>query len=64
MIYYKMFDLPSFKGEELKKASNVIKQAFPNGPKVHTVFPGGPYTFNDIASNIRPQLTKLNKSLK
>jgi hypothetical protein len=45
--------------DQLKLISNSIKNEFPNGPKVKTVYPDKTYGFNEIAQNIRTQLISI-----
>lgn len=64
MKYYRLFDALPFTGKELRNASKILKQTFPDGPKIYnTVKPDKKYSFNEIASNIRPSLIELSKSL-
>jgi hypothetical protein len=55
--------MSNYTAEELKQASNTIKEAFPNGPEVRTIKPNKLYSYNEIASNIRTSLKEINKSL-
>lgn len=54
-----------FTSKELKIASDIFKQAYPNGPQIKSTHLEKAYSFNEIASNIRPQLNnKLNHLTK
>lgn len=63
MKYINEYLLKPFTGKELKKASELMKKEFPNGPSVKTYQPDKEYTFNEIASNIRPTLFEISRSL-
>jgi hypothetical protein len=65
MTYYSTPAIsPYLTGKDLKRASNIIKSEFPNGPAIReTVKPDKDYTFNEIASNIPVQLLEISKSL-
>jgi hypothetical protein len=63
MKYYETNIMPNCTSEELKQASNTIKEAFPNGPAVRTVKPNKVYSYNEIAANIRISLGEISKSL-
>ena len=65
MTYYSTPAIsPYLTGKVLKRASNIIKSEFPNGPTVReTVKPDKDYTFNEIANNIPVQLLEISKSL-
>ena len=64
MRYYNSFDMPSFTGKQLRTASEILRRTYPNGPYVQsTSRPDKDYSFNDIASNIRPTLLEISKSL-
>jgi hypothetical protein len=63
MKYYETNVMPNCTTEELKQASNTIKEAFPNGPAVRTIRPNKVYSYNEIAANIRVTLNSLSKSL-
>ena len=63
MRYYNAFDMPSFTGKELRKASIILRNEIPV-PKIRsTQKPDKDYSFNEIASNIRPALLEISKSL-
>lgn len=49
--------------EELDSLKKIIREEFPNGPAVKTVYPDKEYSFNEIAVNIREQHLALSKSL-
>jgi hypothetical protein len=49
--------------EELASLKKIIKEEFPNGPAVRTVYPDKAYSFNEIATNIHEQHLALSKSL-
>ena len=63
MKYYETNTMPNCTSEELKQASNTIKEAFPNGPAVRTIKPNKVYSYNEIAANIRISLGEISKSL-
>ena len=63
MKYYETNVMPNCTTEELKQASKIIKEAFPNGPTVRTVKSNKVYSYNEIAANIRVTLNSLSKSL-
>ena len=63
MKYINEYLTKPFTGKELKKASELMKKEFPNGPCVETQQPDKKYTFNEIANNIRPTLFEISKSL-
>jgi hypothetical protein len=65
MTYYSTPAIsPYLNGKELKRASNILKAEFPNGPAVReTVKPDKDYSFNEIAANIPVQLLEISKSL-
>ena len=63
MKYYETNVMPNCTEEQLKQASNTIKEAFPNGPAVRTVKPNKAYSYNEIAANIRVSLGEISKSL-
>jgi hypothetical protein len=64
MRYYNSFDMPSFTGKDLNRASKILRNEIPGGPRTQsTSKPDKDYSFNDIASNIRPTLLEISKSL-
>jgi hypothetical protein len=64
MIYFDIFNTATFTGSELKEASNILKKAFPNGPRVqHTEKVPGEFSFNEIANHIRNSYQEVSKSL-
>lgn len=64
MIYFDIFNTTKFTGTELKTASNILKKAYPDGPRVqHTEKVPGEFSFNDIANHIRNSYQEVSKSL-
>lgn len=64
MRYFNSFDMPSFTGKDLTRASKILRNEIPDGPRTQsTIKPDKEYSFNDIASNIRPALLEISKSL-
>jgi hypothetical protein len=63
MKYYETSRMPDCTEQQLKEASAIMKANFPNGPAVRTVEPDRKYSYNEIASNIRPTLNEISKSL-
>jgi hypothetical protein len=63
MRYFNEYVSKPFTGKELKKASELQKKEFPEGPRVTTVKPDKEYSFNEISSNIRPTLYEISRSL-
>ena len=56
--------MPSFTGKDLTRASKILRNEIPDGPRTQsTSKPDKNYSFNDIASNIRPTLLEISKSL-
>lgn len=62
MTYFDIFKTTKFTGEELKAASSIMKQAFPNGPKVDRM-EMEQYSFNEIANHIHSSYQQVSKSL-
>jgi len=64
MTYYDIFNTTKFSGSELKQASNILKEAFPNGPRIqHTEKVPGHHSFNEIANHIHKSYQEVSKSL-
>jgi len=64
MRYLNSFDMPSFTVKDLNRASKILRSEIPDGPRTQsTVKPDKEYTFNEIATNIRPALLEISKSL-
>jgi hypothetical protein len=63
MKYYNAFDMPSFTGKDLRKASLILRTETPTPRIMSTVKPDKEYSFNEIAGNIRPTLLQISKSL-
>jgi len=62
MIYFDIFNTTKFTGSELKQASDILKKAFPNGPKVQKM-ELEKYSFNEIANHIHISYQEVSKSL-
>jgi hypothetical protein len=62
MIYFDIFNTTKFTGSELKQASDILKKAFPNGPKVQKM-ELEKYSFNEIANHIHTSYQEVSKSL-
>jgi hypothetical protein len=63
MRYINDYDSKPFTGKELKKASELQKKEFPDGPKITTAHPDKTYTFNEISASIRPTLYEISRSI-
>jgi hypothetical protein len=64
MKYFEIFGLGEFTGHDLKKASEILKKEFPNGPRIqHTERLPGKFSFNEIANHIRNSHQEVSKSL-
>jgi hypothetical protein len=62
MIYFDIFNTTKFTGSELKQASDILKKAFPDGPKVQKM-DLEKYSFNEIANHIHISYQEVSKSL-
>jgi hypothetical protein len=62
MIYFDIFNTTKFTGSELKQASDILKKAFPDGPKVQKM-ELEKYSFNEIANHIHISYQEVSKSL-
>ena len=62
MTYFDIFNTTKFTGGELKQASSIMKQAFPDGPKVNRM-EMEQFSFNEIANHIRNSYQQVSKSL-
>ena len=62
MIYFDIFNTTKFTGSKLKQASDILKKAFPNGPKVQKM-ELEKYSFNEIANHIHTSYQEVSKSL-
>ncbi len=64
MRYINEYSSLSFNGKELKKASKILKEAYPNGPLIqNTEKIPGIFSFNEIANHIRTSYQQVSKSL-
>ena len=64
MKYVNEFNSLSFNSKDLKKASKILKEAYPNGPQTQsTERVSGSYTFNEIANHIHNSYQQVSKSL-
>jgi hypothetical protein len=64
MRYTNEFSSLSFSGKELKKASKILKEAYPDGPQTQsTEKVSGSFTFNEIANHIHNSYQQVSKSL-
>ncbi len=62
MIYFEILKTTEFTATELKKASAIIKNEFPNGPKVNRM-EIKKFSFNEIANHIHTSYQEVSKSL-
>lgn len=62
MTYFDIFNPTKFTSDELKAASSIMKQAFPNGPNVKPM-EMEKYSFNEIANHIHNSYQEVSKSL-
>jgi hypothetical protein len=62
MKYFDIFNTTKFTGSELKQASDILKKAFPDGPKVQKM-DLEKYSFNEIANHIHISYQEVSKSL-
>ena len=62
MKYFDIFNTTKFTGSELKQASDILKKAFPDGPKVQKM-ELEKYSFNEIANHIHISYQEVSKSL-
>jgi hypothetical protein len=62
MKYFEMFTQQQVNSEELKIASSIMKQAFPDGPQVKRMKMEH-YSFNEIANHIHISYQQVSKSL-
>jgi hypothetical protein len=62
MKYFETVKIGNFTGHELKKASDILKKNYPNGPKVKRM-ETEKYSFNEIANHIRNSYQEVSKSL-
>jgi hypothetical protein len=62
MKYFDIFNTTKFTGSELKQASDILKKAFPDGPKIQKM-ELEKYSFNEIANHIHISYQEVSKSL-
>lgn len=63
MNHFDIFNTTKFTGEELKRASAILKKEFPNGPKVIRMKLDEKPSFNEIANHIHTSYQEVSKSL-
>ena len=62
MIYFSILQSNHFTADDLKKASNILRKEFPDGPKVNKMTIEK-FSFTDISNQIRKSYQEVSKSL-